>query len=42
MAKKTLTTMFEDFHEEHPACPKCSSSEFIIKAGSRKVRDEPV
>jgi transposase-like protein len=42
MAKKTLTTMFEDFHEERPTCPKCSSSEYIIKSGSRKVRDETV
>jgi len=42
MAKKTLTTMFEDFHEERPLCPKCSSSENIIKSGSRKVRDETI
>jgi transposase-like protein len=42
MAKKTLTTMFEDFHEERPPCPKCSSSENMIKSGSRKVRDETV
>jgi transposase-like protein len=34
--------MFEDFHEERPACPKCSSPESIIKAGSRNVRDEKV
>ena len=40
MAKKTLTSMFEDFHEERPACPKCSSSENIIKSGTRKIRNE--
>ncbi|UCG70089.1 MAG: hypothetical protein JSV09_03475 [Thermoplasmata archaeon] len=40
MAKKTLTTMFEDFHEKRPACPKCSSSETIIKSGTRKIRNE--
>ncbi|MFX0198425.1 MAG: hypothetical protein ACFFCW_20080 [Candidatus Hodarchaeota archaeon] len=42
MAKKTLTTMFEDFHEEHPACPRCSSSGSVIKSGSRKVREEKI
>ncbi len=40
--KKTLTTIFSDFHEERPACPKCSSSENIIKSGSRIVRGESV
>jgi transposase-like protein len=40
--KKTLTTIFSDFHEERPACPKCSSSEYIIKSGSRIVREESV
>lgn len=40
--KKTLVTMFEDFHEDRPVCPNCSSSELIIKSGTRKVRDENV
>ena len=40
--KKTLVTMFEDFHEKRPACPNCSSSNFVIKSGSRKVKDEAV
>ena len=40
--KKTLVTMFEDFHEERPVCPNCISSELIIKSGTRKVRDETV
>ncbi len=42
MAKKTLTTIFEDFHEERPACPRCSSSGSVIKSGSRKVREEKI
>jgi transposase-like protein len=40
--KKTLATMFEDFHEENPSCPKCSSSDNVIKSGTRSVRDETV
>jgi transposase-like protein len=40
--KKTLATIFEDFHEERPECPKCSSSESIIKSGTRKIRDETI
>jgi transposase-like protein len=40
MAKKTLATIFEDFHEEHPACPNCSSSTSVIKSGKRTIRDE--
>lgn len=38
--KKTLATMFEDFHEERQACPNCSSSAFVIKSGTRTIRDE--
>ena len=40
--KKTLTTMFEDFHAERTVCPKCSSAESVIKSGHRKIRDENV
>jgi transposase-like protein len=39
--KKTLITMFEDFHEEHPSCPKCKSSD-VIKSGVRTLKEDEV
>ncbi len=40
--KKTLITMFEDFHEERPACPKCSSTKTVIKWGIRTLKEDQV
>jgi len=40
--KKTLITMFEDFHEERPACPKCRSNSHITKSGVRTLREDRV
>lgn len=40
--KKTLTTVFEDFNHKKPECPKCSSTIAVIKAGTRKIRNETI
>jgi transposase-like protein len=38
---KTLSTSFEDFNTPQlPQCPHCSSKTPIVKAGSRKLRNE--
>jgi transposase-like protein len=39
--KKTLTTMFEDFHEERPNCPKCNSTN-TVKSGIRNLKEDQV
>ena len=40
--KKTLITMFEDFHEERPTCPICKSNSNIIKSGVRTLKEDQV
>ncbi|UCE73046.1 MAG: hypothetical protein JSV56_08375 [Methanomassiliicoccales archaeon] len=40
--KKTLITMFEDFHEEHPSCPICKSNTNVIKNGVRTLKEDTV
>jgi transposase-like protein len=40
--KKTLVTMFEDFHEERPTCPKCNTNNFVIKWGVRNLKEDKV
>ena len=40
--KKTLITMFEDFHEERPACPICKSNTNVIKNGVRTLKEDTV
>jgi transposase-like protein len=40
--KKTLITMFEDFNEEHPACPICKSNKNVIKNGVRNLKEDTV
>ena len=40
--KKTLTTMFEDFRFEPPACPHCQSSEKVVKSGTRALKEDTV
>ena len=40
--KKTLITMFEDFHEERPACPDCKSNTRVIKSGVRTLKEDQV
>ena len=40
--KKTLGTMFEDFHEEKPSCPQCRTSSSIVKAGIRTLKEDEV
>ncbi|UCE37544.1 MAG: PD-(D/E)XK nuclease family protein [Thermoplasmata archaeon] len=40
--KKTLITMFEDFHEEHPACPECNTNKAIVKSGTRTLKEDQV
>jgi transposase-like protein len=43
MAKKrTLATMFEDFHEERPACPNCNSPKDVKKWGVRNLKEDKV
>ncbi len=42
MPKKTLTTIFEDFKFEPPACPHCHSSEKVVKSGTRSVKEDTV
>jgi transposase-like protein len=42
MAKKTLTTMFEDFKFEPPECPHCDSSEKVVKSGTRILKEDTV
>ncbi len=40
--KKTLITMFEDFREERPSCPKCRSPKDVIKFGTRPLKKDRV
>ena len=40
--KKTLTTVFSDFNHKSPQCPKCTSTIAVIKAGTRKIRNETI
>jgi transposase-like protein len=40
--KKTLITMFEDFHEERPSCPICKSNTNVIKNGVRILKEDSV
>ena len=40
--KKTLATMFEDFHEERPACPNCNSDKDVKKWGVRNLKEDKV
>ena len=40
--KKTLITMFEDFHEERPSCPVCKSNASVIKNGVRTLKEDTV
>ena len=40
--KKTLITMFEDFHEYRPAYPKCKSNTRVIKNGVRTLKEDSV
>ena len=40
--KRTLITMFEDFHEEKPSCPHCRTSKRIVKAGIRTLKEDQV
>jgi transposase-like protein len=39
--KKTLVTMFEDFHEELSVCPKCKSTN-TVKSGIRTLKEDQV
>jgi len=40
---KSLPTDFSDFEQaKPPACPKCSSSKNVVKAGSRKGKNESI
>ncbi|UCE73491.1 MAG: PD-(D/E)XK nuclease family protein [Methanomassiliicoccales archaeon] len=38
--KKTLTTIFEDFKFEPPACPYCKSSKRVVKSGKRSLKED--
>jgi len=40
--KKILETIFNDFHEEVPACPKCSGADSVVKSGTRDIREDTV
>jgi transposase-like protein len=40
--KKTLTTIFEDFKFEPPACPNCNSFEKVVKNGTRSLKEDTV
>jgi transposase-like protein len=40
--KKTLTTIFEDFKFEPPACPNCSSFEKVVKNGTRSLKEDTI
>ena len=40
--RKTLVTMFEDFHEEAPGCPNCGSNEEVVKSGRRTLKEDEV
>ena len=40
--KKTLATMFEDFHEERPSCPECNSNNEVIKWGVRNLKEDKI
>jgi len=40
--KKTLITMFEDFHEEKPPCPQCHTNKAIVKSGIRTLKEDQV
>jgi len=38
--KKTLITMFKDFHEDRPPCPNCNSFKMVIKYGNRTLKSD--